>query len=1060
MLETPDEIARRPIVERLDDNLFVEAGAGTGKTRALVDRVIALIEAGRDIEEIVVITFTEKAAAELRDRVRHELEKRPGAAAAAAVERLETAPISTIHSFCVRVLREFGAVAGVDPGFEVADEIEHELRFVESYRAFVEGPASPAISRLLALGMWPAQVRQLAASFVAAPGDSRASIPAASVPPSWPNLVERPDALTDLLRGVLDPSDRLIPPVRALVAILRELRAADIADRDAALAEFATEVGGLSFGSGRKENWPGTIESVRRAAREIQAALLGYLKAQREEALRGAIPAFAELAADEDRRRQAEGRLSYDDLIRHTRDLLVGSPGARRAVRERFRTVLIDEFQDTDPMQAEIVLAFAEDEAGGLEPGRLFVVGDPKQSIYRFRRADMESYAAVRRRMVTDGAAEVTLSENRRSTVDVIEPVNAAFGLLIGGGQEGIQPAYRPITPRRRPGLRGPGVSSVGGPVDGTAAAARLTEAADIADRILEAVAGGWEVQDRVGDTFVTRVARPRDIAVLMPARTGLTALERALERRAIPYRVEGGTLLFRTQELRDITNALTAIDDPSDSVAVVGALRSVLFACSDADLAAYVSATGRIDYLRIPPDASGPVAAALAVLRDYHLSRHEGSLAALVGRFVRERGLAEVDLLDTGSRNGFRRGRYLVEQARAFEAREPRSLRAFVEWLRRRAAAAVVDEEGTALDDDEDAVRVLTIHGAKGLEFPIVFLVGLGGSPRADLPVLHKAHDGLMVVGVGPKSTAARFELGDGQAAAERELAHVEAERRRLLYVAATRARDHLIVSLYRGNRQGAGSSAALMEAALDAPSLPALGQPAALTRTARPVARSDDAPASLARRTHVVEQARRRLTSATALGREQQEEEPIEPWTRGRARTRVGRAVHAAIQSLPWEAEAALIESAARAQAVAEAVPDRWREVAELTRAALNSAAAGRARGASRALREVPFAVEIGGGLVEGFIDLVIESAGGIEVVDWKTDAVRPDEVLGRLEDYRLQAGLYALALETVTGKRPARITYVFAGAGVEESPGEPGELIEYARARLERGELTDAG
>ena len=272
MLETPDETARRPILERLDDNLFVEAGAGTGKTKALVDRVLALVEAGRDIEEIVVITFTEKAAAELRDRVRQELEKRPSAEAAAAIERLELAPISTIHAFCGRVLREFGAVAGVYPGFDVVDDIEAELRFAESYRAFVQGDAAPALARLLALGMWPRDVRQLAAAFGALDAAEDVPVPPPALLTPWPDVHAALRALQRLLDGVGDRDDKLVPPIERLMGILEELDAAGGEDRDTALAEFAGDLGGVSFGYGRRDNWPGTIEEVRRTAASIKAA--------------------------------------------------------------------------------------------------------------------------------------------------------------------------------------------------------------------------------------------------------------------------------------------------------------------------------------------------------------------------------------------------------------------------------------------------------------------------------------------------------------------------------------------------------------------------------------------------------------------------------------------------------------------------------------------------------------------------------------------------------------------------------------------------------------------
>jgi ATP-dependent helicase/nuclease subunit A len=198
--------------------------------------------------------------------------------------------------------------------------------------------------------------------------------------------------------------------------------------------------------------------------------------------------------------------------------------------------------------------------------------------------------------------------------------------------------------------------------------------------------------------------------------------------------------------------------------------------------------------------------------------------------------------------------------------------------------------------------------------------------------------------------------------------------------------------------------------------------------------------------RRAQLVETARQqRYASATSLGALAKDEptDESEPWARGRGGTRLGRAVHAAIQSLPLDAGDELILPYARAQAVAEAIPQRADEVAELPQRALSSAAADRARAARRALREVPFAVVRDGTIVEGFVDMVIENDDGIEIVDWKTDHVSPAQVPERLKGYELQAGLYVLGLEAATGKRVTRVTYVFVSAGVEVSPGDPAAL-----------------
>jgi ATP-dependent exoDNAse (exonuclease V) beta subunit len=302
-------------------------------------------------------------------------------------------------------------------------------------------------------------------------------------------------------------------------------------------------------------------------------------------------------------------------------------------------------------------------------------------------------------------------------------------------------------------------------------------------------------------------------------------------------------------------------------------------------------------------------------------------------------------------------------------------------------------------------------------------------------------------------------------------EKQHAVAEFCRLLYVGATRARDHLVVSLYHNSRQKESAAAQLIRAgALEeaaemelAPSTAQRRQPFAGLEVDLPTdAEREDLAAQ---RDALVAGARRRwYTSATAIkaagggfAQDSTDEQPersddTEPWSRGRARTRLGRAVHATIQSLPLDANEAAIAAFSRAQAVAEAVPHLGPEAEELVRWIVKrSEAWQRATSATRALREVPFALETDGKVLEGFIDLVIETPAGLEIVDWKTDHITAGEVSGRLREYELQAGLYVYGLREATGLPVSRVTYVFASARVEMSPGTPGELEAAARTRL---------
>jgi len=513
----------------------------------------------------------------------------------------------------------------------------------------------------------------------------------------------------------------------------------------------------------------------------------------------------------------------------------------------------------------------------------------------------------------------------------------------------------------------------------------------------------------------------------------------------------------------------LAAINDPDNEVTVVAALRSPAFACSDVELARHKANGGYFNYNRRTPDKGDErVTSSLAALAGYHLTRQDLSLAALVERFVAERMIVETGVLDRGDRNTFRRMRFVAEQARVFESSGPESLREFVAWLENCADREFLDNEGAGLDDDEDAVRILTIHGAKGLEFPIVIMVGAATAPN-DRPRTYMANHSTseVAVAIGAVGSNRHFESGPYGALKESEKAHSYAEFARMLYVAATRARDHLLVSLHRSASRAARSAAARLEES----GARNLARPIVAPATDRSGTFSPlsgltvDEPtyATVAEfrvaRDELVARARRRLfTSATAEVREtkggpekESANDESEPWSRGRGGTRLGRAVHATIQSLPWDADRLTVAAYSRAQAVAEAIPERASQAALLVQVALQSEAAQRARAARRALREGTFAVQSGDVTVEGFIDLLIEDAAGLEVVDWKTDQIGPSQVEDRLGDYRLQAGLYVWGIQEATGMRVHRVTYVFVSARREVSQGDPQDLAEAARRHL---------
>ncbi len=1062
-MSLPDAAARERVVRGTGETLFVEAAAGAGKTTALVGRIAALVAGGMSVERIAAITFTEKAAAELTDRVRERLERAAagdGAYAAlgeaerercrAAVEALDGASFQTIHAFARKLLAAHPVQAGLPPEFDVLDGTEEELELREAVRRFLDDverddETRKALVTAYALGLRPGHLRELAREF-ALNWDrlrgERFEPPAAE--PDWePPLAALLDEVgqeqqagksTQVFDQLREVADRLDTAYRRLET------SDDPAERERHLAELLTLAARTTIpqniGKGRpfvpvKQGWDAWLKEVRRWA------------------LERVLPSVQQFALDYAEERRRRGRLTFHDLLVVTTDLLRGDAEARRAVHERFGQLLIDEFQDTDPLQVELAALIAGDPDApapwpetNVEPGRLFFVGDPKQSIYRFRRADIRVYEQAKRAF---GSHELSLVTNFRSSQTVIAWVNGVCGRMFERHAAEVQAAW--VGLEARPGAPpGEPVRVFGGRLEGgSAAEAQEREAEDVALGVLQARAENWSGRD--GGT------RFEDIAILLPRRTVLPALERALADRGIPYRVESQSLLYAAEEVRDLLNVLTAVDDPTNEVALVAALRSPVFACTDRELAEHAAAGGRWSYEeRAPQGSPERVQRAMAQLAAWHRERWTVSPAGLIERLIAESQLLLKALGDRRPREVWRRYRIIAEQARALTVRGAvATLRQFTAWLEQQQAEGVRVNEAIAPEPDDDAVRVMTIHAAKGLEFPVVFVAGLGTKENQNrrARVWWPPHGTCRLPEVRCGGKDRPFETaGFGNVEAEEE-AHEEAEAARLFYVAATRAQQALAVSLYRGSRADGQSLAARVEESLDgappgtferwSPEPPAAfpaGGPAVSAGLAVPAA-----DRWLEQRAAAAGRATAPVAAATAVARagvpgepEEPPATPAEPWRKGRAGTAIGRAVHAVLQGVDLASGAGL-EAAARAQAEAEGIGDRADDVARLARHALESAAVRAAVASGRYWREVYVGAGLDGVLVEGFIDLLYEDAGGLVIVDYKTDGLGSEADVERvMPQYRLQAGAYAAALEAATGRPAKAAVFVFTEPRLE--------------------------
>ena len=1065
-----DQAARDRIRTDLGSTLFVQAGAGTGKTRELIERIVRLVSSGTaKLRNIAAITFTESAAAELRDRIRlriEEAEQDPDALSAeerdrcrSALAELDGAAIETLHAFAQRILNEHPLEAGLPPLIEVQDEISATIAFEEHWAAFVDrllndGDLEDVLLRAFTMGLNIEDLRAVA--WKLHENWDRLNQDPPEQPPLIPidtrDLARELEAIAGLRDSCMAHDDKLVGHLEGIDVAARRLAAADSElDQLRVLLETAR----IKSRYGQKANWQKvSVDEVRdrlKEAQDLRDDLLAQAGANVIPPLLSAVQAFVLAYAGE---RRALGRLEFHDLLILARDLLRGDDAVRQAVRQQFSHLLIDEFQDTDPLQIEIAVLLASSapaegvrwQDAPVEEGRLFFVGDPKQSIYRFRRADINLYQATQERF---SSGVVQLQQNYRSVSPVIEWLNEMFAHLMGEEPVAGQAAHVALEASRGRQDKGPAIRLVGrASIDKeNVADIRILEARDIVHTVLAVKSERWQILDQADD--VVRDAKYADIAVLIPTRTVLPQIEEALEEARIPYRVESQSLVYDTQEVRDLLSVLRAIDDPTDEVALIAALRSPAFACGDDDLLRFREERGRWDYRARAPEAlagDDPVVQAMAALHDLHRRRWWEPINAIVEAVIRERRLFELAFAHRRPRERWQRLRLVLDQSRAFAEAGGRTLRQFIDWAERQAEEGTRIVETAVPEPDDDAVRIMTVHAAKGLEFPIVLLAGLNiesGSQRRSEPVLWH-EDGRMEVAIGGK----HFQTPGYDQRFQDEERMDEFEKVRVLYVAATRARDHLVVSLYHKAKSDTLASRLfqLSQPLTDLWHTPA---PVALPQEAHDTAEFDDSvgayEAWLNERQQSIKSLRRVPTmSATEIVKRTagdqddpniQKDPPVEevpPWRRGRAGTSLGRAVHAVLQSIDMETRANL-ESAARAQADAEGIAGRWREIARMVEAALDSASLREAVAGGRYWRELFVSAPVGNVSIEGFIDLLYETDDGLVVVDYKTDRAPGElELEAALERYTPQGATYALAVEEALGRNVAKCVFVFVQPG----------------------------
>jgi ATP-dependent exoDNAse (exonuclease V) beta subunit len=1065
-------------IARRHGDLLLDAGAGSGKTSVLVERFVrAVLQDGAEVGQILTITFTEKAAAELRDRIRTRLRE---LGADEHAQATESAYISTIHGFCARVLRAQALRAGLDPAFVVLDQPDADRLAEGAFDAALETLAATAPGGVELVSAYGVPALREAITSVHAELRSRGQL-RPHLPP-LPAAVEAAAARRELLAAAARAAAELAAVDNPGARVTQALERLEEVDTLCAL----------------EDPWPGELDRIALprgngaalateacvAYAEALAVLRRVCEHRRAGVTHGLLGALLDgygeryAAAKRD-----AGAVDFEDLELLARELLA-EPEISRRYRERFTHVMVDEMQDTNRVQLELIELVAD--------GNLFTVGDAQQSIYAFRHADVELFERRGEQLQRLGA-RATLQTNFRSRPQILAALNDAFARVLGE-------RFRPLRAGR--GAEG----ETGEPLvelliadkgadwssDGLAAPWRLAEARALARRVAQLVADG---------------VAPGEIVVLTRATTDLRAYERALESEGVPTYVIGGRGYWAHPQVIDCVAYLAALANPRDEMALLTVLGSPLVGASlDAlvVLGAVARAAGRDPWSVLHAADAEESLAELSADERHRLTEFAGWFGA-ERRVVARTGAAELierglqrtgyDLTVLALPGGERRlanVRKLMRLAHEHELEHGPDLRGFLELAARRAGGvggeASRESEAPVESEGLHAVRLMTIHRAKGLEFPVVCVADLGRAPIRWPPLMRIGADGRFGLRLSEPGTGKAEPALDYAALSDAQLLADQAEERRLFYVAMTRARERLILSgAARLSAIAAGQTPIAWIAPAFIPEIAGLtegqagvGEGGVAFRFVRPEDEGEVAGA-----TSLGESPRGRSSTVdegtpAALAPTAPAPEPRLPVTRlsysslaeyarcgyrfyaervlglppapalpplpgssvaeggGMPAGQRGTLIHALLERLDFRAPRLPDAGAVIATAVGERPGAQEAErIATLIAAFAASDLCARLAAAGSALREERFAFALDGDvLVTGTVDVVArERAGAWLIVDYKSDALAGREPDAIVEDaYAAQRAIYALAALRA-GAASVDVAHVFL-----ERPQEP--------------------
>ena len=1075
-------------------DVLVTAGAGSGKTRVLVDRYVSLLGDHR-ISQMAAVTFTDAAATEMRERVRREVLTKEELRDHRA--EIDDAIIGTIHSLCLRILREHPVEAAIDPATRVLADDEAEFELTRACTDALEAAADADDQRALALrelGLYAATLQlplmvarrdEVEAAYNALPGDTVEAWAEyvrqllderrrAAVDEARPELAERAAWLRAALEGSGD--DRLSSSLRDCLEALGDPNGGDWSDL---LARVVAARGHVNLRVGSARNWA-DIKEVKAAMgslRDKADELTGLPRWSDEhdqialEALASLRSLFRDACNRYSARKEELVALDYLDLEIMATQLLSSHPEIAASYGSRLRHLMVDELQDTNPTQ----IAFLDLLKG---PERFFV-GDVKQAIYRFRGSDVRNFTRLHKQIEAEGAIH-SLSQSFRAHDPLVESLNTLFEHVFADAREEFEAPMQAMTGRGTEAPESPYLVllpiSRRTPQDEKTSDEdrRRVEADAVAAKVASLLRRPVDVWDR--DEGEQRPARASDVAILLRRLSNVHLFEQALESRGVACRTVAGAGFFQRQEVLDLTNLLGWLAEPDDSIALAGALRSPLFTIDDQSLLALRSHDRNLLTALGDPPASLPEEVARFCRHSAKvLEELRGGVAFLPTDALLEKALTLTGFEAAwaplqGGDQALANIRKFVDLARQLAGT---SLDEFVAYVRRRRDELQA-REGQAVLDQSDAVRLLTVHGAKGLQFPVVFV------PEAHLPSRVTFEAVRWRTGEGISLTRAKKVGSDEEKRGrpgfysyllQQDEAEEAAEHKRLFYVAATRAADVLYITgdhAESGDTWLAAAQVALGEAAggvevrapipVDLDAIARRTDPASVQVPAED--EEEDFVAPLVARPPVIP-----LRSSTPVTSLRLEESSLSYFHHGDGLGLVrGSLAHDAIEDWfktgerpPLDELIGRVDSGLGEQAVRRVVSevDGMLDIFDASPLAQTLRDED-----TRAWFELPFSWDWDGVPVHGTIDLAYETGGTWHVLDFKTDDLRGRSLAEAGQAYLPQLALYASALERAVGGSPVPgLLFLRTGDLYLPPPADLDQALATTRGRIDQGELVDA-